>query len=120
MKRLNYAPIELGNEDVKTLEFENIDALRDGIDHLCHGKNKNIVYLFGTEGMDEYESIFVTISYLQIEELLNEHKRIKTWNNFFLHEYESYEDAYSVALSMREDSEICYSKENNYINPSLN
>ena len=106
---LHYAKKDLENEDILKIDLKNLNELQDMIDHLCCGKSSGIVYLLATE--DENNFVFVTESHLEIQELILSHKRFNTVKQFFLQEYDSYENAYKVALMMKEVSPLCYEPE---------
>jgi hypothetical protein len=71
----------------------------------------NIVYIFGIEkeGIDE---VFIThnkiIGLRFLTAFIEEQNDTA---NIYIYEDESYEEAYKVALSMKETSELCYSKQ---------
>ena len=109
--KLYYAASDLGENDIVGYELKGLNSVVDKVDELCHGKNKKRVYLLASEDLGENEDnnfVFVSDSYLEIQEMLLNHKRLRTCKTFFLQEYESFEDAYSVALSMKEINELCY------------
>lgn len=110
--KLHYGCLDQ-NIDVFTFELSSITELNDKIDELCCGNDPvtNKVYLFAVDGFDGHiEFVFVSESYLEIEEIILSHKRLKNKKDFFFHEYESFEDAYSVALSLKEVNPLCYNK----------
>lgn len=89
--------------DVKELNFENkidlIDYVKQLIDFDC-------IWL-GTNG-DQENPIFQEIVITEnIFEIINFIKRIES-DVLFIQEYQSYEDAYAVALDMREPNQKCY------------
>jgi len=109
--KLFYAPCDLGENDIVGFKIIGLKDLVDKIDELCHGKVKKRVFLLASEDLgyeEESNFVFISDSYLEIEEILLNHKRLRACKTFFLQEYESFEDAYSVALSMKENSELCY------------
>jgi len=110
--KLNYGCLDQ-NIELVTFELSNIPQLIDKIDELCCGNGPviNKVYLFAVDGFDAHiDFVFVSESYLEIEEIIKYHKRLKNKKHFFFHEYESFEDAYAVALTMKEDNLLCYNK----------
>ena len=103
---LYYAKKDLNGDDILKISIKNTYGLIDKIDELCCGKSNGIVYLFATEDANNF--VFVTESHLEIQELILEHKRFNSVYQYFLQEYGSYEEAYKVALLMKEVSELCY------------
>jgi hypothetical protein len=54
-----------------------------------------------------YDSIFIFHLFDDIQFITN--TNLSQWRDSFLFEYSSYEEAYEVALDMREPIELCYS-----------
>lgn len=68
--------------------------------------NKKVIYLICMG-----EEIFITENVNNfIDYALSFLYTILNYNIIHIHEYESYESAYSVALSMREPNPLCYDK----------
>jgi hypothetical protein len=101
---LHFAFSETGEEDIPILDFPNKDEL---ILFLSELKKDGTIWLFTAEG--EYSEIIITD---------NKSLLIKTTGNLlasnnilFLQAYPSFEDAYSVALTMREGHKRCYNSQ---------
>lgn len=99
-------------QDVQTLKFKKVKDLLDFVKEVFTlNTGKDIVYLSGDgEDNDMYGEIFTS------QNLFTFYNHIESFNLeadyvFFLHEYESYESAYKVALDMREINELCYDKD---------
>ena len=107
MKKLHYGSRK--QLDVELLEFKTLDELACKISELTF-LSKNLVYLFTyeTDNEDFYSEIVISEVDNLVMDLLNKEYITEEVNNFFLQEYTSYQDAYDVALMMRETSEICY------------
>jgi len=110
--KLHYAKLGLTG-DIPCYEFDEIEYIIDFIEDLqpknSLGYSKDIVYLI-TDG----DEIIVTQSYgllfdlflYQIFALFEEHDL----NNIFLYEQESFEDAYTLALLLKQNNKNCFSK----------
>jgi len=89
--------------DVKELNFENkkdlIDYVKQLIDFDCIWLATN-----GDQENPIFQEIVITEN---IFEIINFIKRIES-DVLFIQEYQSYEDAYAVALDMREPNQKCY------------
>ena len=107
-KKLYYAKLDLGEEDILKIEVNNLYYLQDKVDELCCGNSLGKVYLFAAE--DGSDFTFVTESHLVIQKLILSRKILKSTNVFYLFEFSSYEEAYNIALAMQEPNELCYSK----------
>lgn len=121
MIKLHYAPLVLDG-DIPCYEFENAVQLHF---HLLQILKEGIVYLVATED-DIYVSehngtiqeffkqrcprfLFTEIEKEECHELVDkEESRVVV---FYLQEYASYEEAYEVALDMKETSPLCYPKD---------
>ena len=64
---------------------------------------------------DDSHSFFTKLP-LTEDELEFFEKQKDKFSNTFLQEYESYEEAYDVALDMKETNKLCYSKSDKNIN----
>ena len=109
--RLHYASIEQGetDDDIPVFKFNTNRRMIDFIDEKCIGKSSSIVWLLAKENSND---IFISEKHLSIQDFLLKKYTWNTVGDYFLQEYKSYEEAYSVALSMVEISPLCYEAEN--------
>lgn len=105
--KLHYAYISLYKEDIPTYEFRNHSQMVNFIDKQCIHRKGTVVWLIAK---DESSDIFISESYLSIQDYLSTKMNWQVPCNYFLQEYPSFEEAYSVALDMAEISDLCYSK----------
>jgi len=117
MINLHYAK----KEGFEIDEFEDVQVyeIPDNTVSLSNWMSKNIKQDWETvwlvtcnskEGAEGYNEIFVSdkiFSLFLLLELLESSKL----TDIFIQEYPSFEDAYDVALMMREPHELCYSEE---------
>lgn len=101
---------ELNNhEDIPCFKYDDkLLMINKIIDLLIANKasNKKVVYLICMK-----EEIFITENENNfIDYMLSFLYSVLNTNIIHFHEYESYESAYSVALSMREPNPLCYDK----------
>lgn len=105
---LNFSPLDNVLEDNIVFKTKTKKEMEDVLDSLFNVsfERKDTVYLFSydTYGDDSGEEILVTENPLHIIDLLHEVQ----WVDFYLFEYNSYEDAYKDALTMREPRKLCY------------
>jgi len=104
--KLHYASLDLQG-DIPCFEFKKHSQMVDFIDEKCIGRNGQCVWLLAK---NKETDIFISDSHLSIQNFL---ERLMTWQtmgDYFLQEYESFEEAYQVALDMVEESPLCYSK----------
>lgn len=112
IKSLTY--FELDSMKPIPLKFKSFEHLCSWIDNLDMQKSTTTktVYLFScTEMFGEREDteIFVTENLSLINEVISTKElEFSFCIDFHLQEYESFEDAYAVALSMREGNPLCY------------
>jgi hypothetical protein len=101
---LHYARL---NEDSETFGFETFKDLEYFVYEYSRINKGEAVYLVAK---DYYTSgIYVTANPFDIEFYLTKMPGIGFKSDTFIHEYESYEEAFKVALQMKEDSPLCYS-----------
>lgn len=107
--KLHYAEKELIG-DINPIKFKTNLSIYNYVINLI-GKDENTVYLLAID-----DEVIVTENLALIMEIMSSNvssiglmEDEKGICNVFLQEYESYEDAYSVALSMKETSPMCYS-----------
>jgi hypothetical protein len=108
MYKLHYAELNLEG-DIPCFEFKTIQKLIKFIDEKTFNPiNRNKVYLFVTE---EQNHIFVTDKNIFL--ICRIIPLFKGDRIFFLQEYSSYEEAYAVALAMKEINPLCYEPDDN-------
>ena len=106
MIKLHYAKLTDKN-NIPCLEFNN----QKDFNNFLFKVTKNIVYLFCFDVFDDKQEIFITQDLTLIGAIMSEcFDLIQSENIFYLQEYTSFEEAYQVALSMQETSELCYTK----------
>jgi len=112
MKRLHYAELE-NTDDIRGIEFDELKELTNYVYERGQQVNKVFLVTFNIGDDCLYSPIFVgenTETFIALiascpdfyEEMVDD---------YFLHEYESYEDAYNGALFMKEGNVLCTSKE---------
>jgi len=120
--KLHYAQIDLGENDIPCHIFSSYLETTAFI--LSEPKpNNNIVYLIAINEIifvSEYISFIAIVfqSYIkEISPVLIKNGIMDVFEystneeiNIFLQEYSSYEEAYKVALDMKEESPLCYEK----------
>jgi hypothetical protein len=128
MYKLHLAEKEL-NGDIPCYEFKKFNTMLDFILEQCFDEESepedNVVYLLSYSHTDNRGNevsiddpiivdrcIGYIISQLEMLKLchfeLVDDKYNKYYNTYYLQKYGSYEEAYKVALSMKETSELCY------------
>jgi hypothetical protein len=87
-------------EDVKKIDIQRKE-LAEEVDRLCFANDTSSdkVYLFIAHDADYF--LFVTKSYLEIEELIKSHKRLIVPEKFLIQEFDSFEAAYKTAIEMK-------------------
>ena len=98
--------------DIKTIKFKTLMSLYNHVIEEI-GKDFKTVYLLSVD-----DEVVITESLAVILEVLSGNvssiaflEDEKGICNVFLQEYESYQDAYEVALYMKETNPLCYDKE---------
>ena len=91
--------------DVETIDFDNLQELCEYINEL---KQFNCIWLATSDGEDG--EIIVTEDITRLIFLVTCNYFIDLNENTIMHlqEYQNYEDAYNVALDMREGNPKCY------------
>jgi len=112
--KLHYAELNLQG-DIPCYEFNKMRKLIDFIDFKCINNKGNIIWLIASNNIND---IFVSDSYLSIENFLEKMPCWNTSGEYFLQEYSSFQEAYEVALSMMETHKLCYEPIYNTINPN--
>ena len=105
MYRLHYAPLHLQDE-ISCYEFKNQSKMIDFIDEKCINRIGTCVWLLARKGSTD---VFISESYLSIQFFLEKMPNWRTVGDYFLQEYDSFEEAYEVALDIVEPSRLCYS-----------
>jgi hypothetical protein len=104
--KLHYASLDLQG-DIPCYKFKGIEELRNFVTGII--SKSDIVYLLVIQ-----DDVFVTENTILISELfdgnLNSVYPFFEGEPIFLQEYASYEEAYKVALDIKEESPLCYSK----------
>ena len=97
----------IGEGDIKTAKFFTLAQL---VDYLKKEFSKSdCVWLATVDG--EKAELLITEKIETLIYAISKNYFNLLWNspqNFHLHQYETYEDAYSVALHMKEGNEKCY------------
>jgi len=106
---LYYAPLELDG-DIPKMVFKNWRSRIDFISDKVIGTRDRVFVLVINylEGAGQYDSIYIFDNYLDIR-FLSLRKYNSSNHTIHLHEYDSYEEAYKIALDMKEVSQLCYS-----------
>lgn len=112
MTELHWADLYLGDKDIPCLIFNSKKEL---IDHVCVKltvEDTEIkVYLISIENHEgENSPVFVEENPLNIFHFLVTNTKTPTIFKCFIQEYRSYEEAYKVALDMKECSDLCYDR----------
>ena len=104
--------IELNYFEHEKLEVFKFYTTVELVEHLSKLRLKKHVWLATENG--EKGEIIITESIDTLIRAVNSCVFNLLWNSpqpFFLQQYDSYEDAYAVALDMREGNPRCYCKE---------
>lgn len=120
MVKLHYAKLDLGDADIPVTEYPSIyNLFVDLYDKM--NKSEGVVYLCALpdfkneEGEFEAGELYVSSNedmiYDWISKLEDEHA-LDNVTDIHLHEYDSFQSAYEVALDMKEASKLCYSNVN--------
>jgi hypothetical protein len=107
--KLNYASLVLDG-DIPCYEFKSKDELLAFVGSEMFPLRDDIVYLVCIE-----DEVFVTERGIFVYELFENSLR-SVWAYYegdacHIHEYSSYEEAYKVALDLKETSPLCYEKD---------
>jgi hypothetical protein len=119
--KLHYAKIDLGEQDIPVIEFENVKSLTmwaaTKFAPIIPLETKSeIVYLVTFEDKwRNMDHVFVTEYGGCISNFIHSFSQFAEISDIHIQEYESYEEAYKVALMMKEISPMCYTK-----TPNLN
>jgi hypothetical protein len=105
--KLHYAELNL-QEDIFCIEFESKYKLLDYIVSIYN--NNYLTYLDRVCLVAISDHLIVVNSMGRILQFINDELNPIDFNeNVYLQEYDSYEEAYKVALSMKENNPLCYS-----------
>jgi hypothetical protein len=103
---LHYAKLELDG-DIPCLTFNNPSARISKIQDIVIGsKGKVFILCIDWSGNDTQSDVYVFENYQCISFLSD--GKLNRYKKMYLQEYISYEEAYAVALNMREDSDLYY------------
>lgn len=96
------------HEEITEMGIPTIASLRKLLSDIMR---KNHVYVFAFQSFEKEEIVLVGESQLIITLVNSLVDKILLVDDLFLQEYNSYESAYAVALTMMEVSPICYDTE---------
>lgn len=110
MTELHWANLYLGDKDIPCLTFNSKKELIDHVGvKLTVDPAEIKVYLISIEKYDgENSPVFVEENPLNIFHFLVTNTKTPTRFKCFIQEYRSYEEAFKVALLMKECSDLCY------------
>lgn len=103
--KLHYASLDLQG-DIPCFEFKKHSQMVDFIDEKCINRNGQVVWLLAKNCSTD---IFISENHHSIQDYFTNKNLWNVPDDYFLQEYPSFEDAYSVALDMAEISPLCYS-----------
>jgi hypothetical protein len=107
--KLHYAELNL-QDDISCFEFESKHKLIDYVSSIYN--NIYLMYLDKVCLVAISDHLIVVNSLGCILKFINDELNYIDFDeNVYLQEYDSYEEAYKVALSMKEDNPLCYSKD---------
>ena len=102
---LNFSKLN-SSSDVECLEFtsakKRASFIADKV--ISNNPKKAFTYIVKYSENDEHSDVYVFTNWSCIQEIV-EHR----WQECYLFEWESYEDAYSNALKFKEIDPLCYS-----------
>lgn len=105
---LHYAPLELNDLDAQIVVFDDHLQMSDYVYEEIINNKHNRVYLLAFE--NNMIDIHVSETPIFVAFVLKSwaHAFAFQTGSIFLQEYCSFQEAYKVALSMRETSKLCY------------
>jgi hypothetical protein len=113
--KLHYAKLDLQG-DIPCYELNGMDGVINFVSEILNQNSEGIIYLIAIEN-----EVFVTENCALAYELFSNHldAAYPFYENeaIFIQEYSSYEEAYEVALSIKEVSPFCYQSNNNSGSP---
>ena len=118
---LHHALKDLAESDIAKIHFKCLNDFQLYIENMVERvmvkfgeyKPSKTVYLFTYDLPDESESeIIITSKIYMIADFLEQSTfwGLDVLETFYLQEFDSFEEAYKVALSMKETSPLCYNK----------
>ena len=123
--KLHYAPLDLNGQDIQELSFDSAKEISLFISSIIlpaklHS-DRVYVCTFPQDEIIVSENPFFILSLFENNSFYlhnyatsivdnNGEISIALPNEYFLQEYETYEEAYKVALDMREPNPLCYNK----------
>ena len=108
MFKLHYASLDLGDNDIPCFEFQSKYEMLDFVSKLY--ENNWLTYLKKVCLISISDHLIVVNSMSRILKFINDElNHIDFGTDVFLQEYASYEDAFKVALDMKEENPLCYS-----------
>jgi hypothetical protein len=107
MYRLHYSRIDAKNEDIPCFTFKKVASFIDFIDEHCIRKSGEVVWCLLKTG---HTDAFISESQLSIQDFIQNKYCWNVRGDFHLFECDSFEEAYKIALSNAEVSELCYSE----------
>jgi len=107
MFKLHYASLDLQG-DIPSVEFESKYEMLDYVSKVY--KNNWLTYLNVVCLVSISDHLIVVNSMSRILNFINDElNHIDFGTDVFLQEYSSYEEAFKVALDMKEENPLCYS-----------
>jgi hypothetical protein len=117
MIKLHYAESNNLGKDINELIIKNTNELKLFLNGIRAKDNGNTVYLFTSNHSfdpDDNNNEYSTEIYIESDPLTLSLPILRCLDysgcTLYLQEYQSFEDAYRVALSMRELNHLCYNK----------
>ena len=106
--KLHYAELNLQG-DIHCIGFKNWkERLSFLMDKIICPQKKVFIISINYNANESIDSVYV-FDVWNCVRFLNEKRYNSSHYTFFLQEYESYEEAYKVALNMKEVNKLCYS-----------
>lgn len=103
--KLHYVSLKLQG-DIPCFKFKKHSDMIDFIDEKCINRIGKVVWLLAKSDLKD---VFVSESHISIQDFLKNKYCWQTTGDYFFQEYSSFEEAYKVALDMKEESPLCYS-----------
>lgn len=106
MYRLHFSELNQKG-DIPCFEFKKHIQMVDFIDSKGIDKYGQQVYFLAK---DDNKDIFISESYISIQDFLLKKSLFQTVGDYFLFECESYVEAYKLAMLMKEGSDLIHGK----------